>query len=279
MRLLITQTLPRPLGQQSYGGYSHQLPAHGYGPPPAHGNYGDYPPPPQQHRPPPPALFLKRESDSSTLSLYGPDGRPLYRCIDTDRSSVSSKPDYIITHEPSGANVGSIRYHHWLSAGLDYWEVHGEPGGSNLWAWRVECADAQRTRWKCYHEADLLAGGGRDPSGCAPAASMTFDWAANQPRRGDSAVGRCDLYDVGLLLNQARRGELDEFYVTAVVMVDGAYKAMARTTESHGSVKDWAKFTEKLNHIAESGGHGGDGSGGGDGGDGGGADGGGGGAC
>lgn len=187
---------------------------------------------------------------------------------------MSSKPDYIITHEPSGTNVGSIRYHHWLSAGLDYWEVRGEQGGSNLWAWRVEYADAQRTQWKCYHEADLA--GGRDPSDCAPAAKMTFDWAANKPLRGDSVIGRCDLYDVGLLLNQARRSELDEFYVTAVVMIDGAFKAMARTTENHGSVKDWAKFTEKLNHIAESGGHGD--SSGGDGGDGGGADGGGGGA-
>ncbi|KAI6093665.1 hypothetical protein F4821DRAFT_3340 [Hypoxylon rubiginosum] len=221
----------QPLGPQSYGGYFYR-PQHE--PPSAQGSPKSYLPPPQQCRPPPPALFLKRESDISTLSLHGPDGRPLYHCVHTNRPSVSSKPDCIITHEPSGADVGSIRYHHWLSAGLDYWEVHGERGGSNLWAWRLEYADTQHTQWACYHEADLA--GGWDPADCTPAARMTFGWAANKPLERDSVIGRCDIFDVGLLLNPARRNELDEFYTTAVVVIDGAFKARARAKKTHGSV-------------------------------------------
>lgn len=34
---------------------------------------------------------------------------------------------------------------------------------------------------------------------------------------------------------------MDEFYVTAVVIVDGASRAMANMKEKHGKVKDWQK--------------------------------------
>ncbi|KAL7629477.1 hypothetical protein AAE478_000997 [Parahypoxylon ruwenzoriense] len=269
--------------------YQHYQPPPGYGyPPPAQGGYSNYPPPAQPHHP---VLFLKRENRGATLTL-SLDGHPepLYRCVDTDRSSLSSEPDFVITRAGSDAAVGSIRYHQWLSESLDYWEVRGrtvdgdaERGGDvNLWAWRLEHADAARAQWRCYRRADLA--GGRDPTDCPATAKLTFDWAANKAAKKSKTgvvVGRCDLFDASLLRQEERaRERLDEFYVTAVVTIEGAMRAVAEAKEKHGGeVKDWAKLARKLEHIAEGGGY--DGGGGGDGndggGDGGGGDGGGGG--
>ncbi|KAI2629869.1 hypothetical protein GGR54DRAFT_283272 [Hypoxylon sp. NC1633] len=301
----------QPQGPPAYGQYPP--PGHGYpppppGPPPAHGMYTHHPTPaaaaqqqyqpphthahsqaysqayphPRPHHPPSQVLLLKRESDGTTLTLHGPDARPLYQCTDTGRSSMSSRPDFVISrHHPSGggAPVGSVRYHYWLSMALDYWEVGGARGGTGLFAWRAEHADARCARWACRRESD---GVGVSDAGALPVARLTFDWDANSREEdgsGDVVVGRCEIFDAGMLLNPARAAEMDEFYVTAVVTLDAGAKALARAKERHGEIKDWEKFAKKLERLAESGGYeGGDGGGdGGDGGDGGGGDGGGGG--
>ncbi|KAI1382055.1 hypothetical protein F4677DRAFT_458339 [Hypoxylon crocopeplum] len=267
----------QPQTPQAYSPYRPPPPGYGYPPPPpqpAHGSYAPFPPLQAQHHqphnPPSQVLLLQRESDETTLSLRTADGQPLYSCLATGRSSMSSKPDLVITRQPSGAAVGSVRFHYWLAVGLDYWEAGGTRGGAGLWAWRVEHADAVRAAWRVYRAGDLV--GGRDPGACVLVARLTFDWAANggEGRKGKKSegvvVGRCEVYDTGLLLDPARRAEMDEFYVTAVVTVDAAYKALARRREEHGEIEDWEEFVEALGELAEAGGHG-DGGGDGGGGD------------
>ncbi|KAI1385014.1 uncharacterized protein F4822DRAFT_380618 [Hypoxylon trugodes] len=280
-----TGPYPPPQNPQVYNPYPAPPPGYSYLPPPPPGPpaQGGYPYAQPQHQHQPLSLLLKREPDGSTLALTDPSGRPVYRCIDTHKSSMSTsaRPDYVIV---SGTNpndeVGAIRYHRWASTSLDYWAVRGVPNGNEFWSWRVDTADAAAGHWKCYRAADLE--GGRDPKidhFLIPIASMTYDWklgkkvsgcggasssASGGRDGGGIVIGRCDLFDAGLLLNPGRRVEMEELVVTAVVTMDTAAKSVARAKE-RGDVKDWAKFAKRLDTIADLGGFdgsGGDGGGG-----------------
>ncbi|KAI0603440.1 hypothetical protein F4775DRAFT_587954 [Biscogniauxia sp. FL1348] len=224
--------------------------------------------PPTSSRPPSPyyqpalqgqVLFLDRHSDRSTLSLHAADGRPLYSCLATNSSSLSTKPDYVITQGASNRDVGAIRYHRWTETGLDYWTVRGVPSGAGLWAWRVAALDQHRAQWTCYRKAVVVA-------------QLEFDCDAGRP----GPVGRCEVYDGALLTVPARLRELDELFVTAVVVMQGTLRMLGQTKARHGEVRDWGRLAKALDVLSLADGHGGGGADGG-GGDGSGGDGGGGG--
>ncbi|KAI1640952.1 hypothetical protein F4809DRAFT_660552 [Biscogniauxia mediterranea] len=223
-------------------------------------------PPPTSSRPSGPyyqpapqgqVLFLNRHSDESTLSLRAADGRPLYSCIATHSSSLSVKPDYVITQGASNRGVGAIRYHRWTETGLDYWAVRGVPSGAGLWDWRVAALDAHRAQCTCYSRRAPPS-----PAAAAVVARLDFDCDARKP---GGAVGRCELYDGWLLASPARQHEMDELFVTAVVAVQATLRTMAQTKERHGAIRDWGRLAKALDALAQAGGHGGADGGGGDG--------------
>lgn len=223
------------------------------------------PRPPPHYQPQGVVLQLRGDNGNKTISMADPNGYLLYRYFETHRSTASSKPDYVVAHAPSGAAVGSIRYHRFTGTGLDYWEVGGRKGGAGFFAWRLESADERLGRWKCYRAIDLERLG----KAAAPVvATAEYDWKAGEEGKPDGAVGMCELFDVRLL-DRERSAEMVELYITAIMVIGSAANVVAKM-KMLGKIGDVVEITDTLSSLAEAGGDGGADGGGADGGDGGG---------
>ncbi|KAI0383977.1 hypothetical protein F5Y04DRAFT_278595 [Hypomontagnella monticulosa] len=264
------------------------------GPPPMQQPYANVPAslmpprPPMQQQPRGLILQLRGENKNKTICMADPNGYPLYRTFETHRSTTSSRPDFVVAHAPSGAAVGSIRYHRLMGTHLDYWEVGGRHGGAGLFAWRLDIADERRGRWKCYRAMDLAGLQGLDKKrdaayiqqvlATAPVIAVAeFDWAAGRKGNPDAVVGMCELYDARLL-DRERSSEMVELYIMAVLVIGSAADAV-ESARIKGRIKTVADVVDMLSNLAAAGGTVGGDGGGGDGGGGGGDGGGGGGAA